>query len=470
MPEQVITRHEEISMSRFVNSAGRLDRLPITLFHWKILVLISSGVFIDAFDMFLANDALAAMVKSGFANLHECALFASATFIGMTIGAGVAGPIGDRYGRRYAYQINLVIVGLASIAACFAPDIHWLIGLRLIMGMGIGAEMVIAAGAFAEFMPLAKRGKWIALAALIINMALPVASILGLWIIPAFGWRYMFAIAGIGALCVWSFRHRMPESPRWLESIGRLEEAEATVHTIEQEVEVRAGILPPVLRVVDLHVGVTPFSALFAKGMVGRTLTAAMTAIAVYVGFYGFIAWLPTFFVKEGYSIVQSLGFVLVMSLGAPAGGLLSYFITDRVGRAKGIVCAALLSIVLACMYVSLRDSGAIGIVGFGLVTTLYVIGSLGQLGYIPELFPTEIRLRGAGFAGTSGRVVSIATPHIILVLYQQWGVTGVMAFVCLTLLALCVAIIYLRIETSGRALEDITPTDVARMASNMTN
>jgi len=456
-------------LSNIVNSAGRLDRLPIARFHWKILALIASGVFLDAFDMFLANDSLAAMVKDGFANLHSGAMFISATFLGMVLGSAVSGYVGDRYGRRYAYQINLAIFGLASIAACFAPDIQSLIVLRFIMGIGMGAEVVVAAGTLTEFVPSASRGKWISLAALIVNFALATASLLGYWVIPRFGWRYMFAIAGIGALCVWFFRHRMPESPRWLESIGRLEEAEATIRTIEQEVETTAGKLPPVRRVFDIHVGITPFRTLFGRGMLSRTLTAAMTAIAINVGLYGFIAWLPTFFVKEGFSIVQSFGYMLFMSFGAPVGGLISYFIADRVGRARGIVCAALLSIVLGWVYVTLQNNVAIVIAGFGLITTIYVVMSLGILGYIPELFPTEIRLRGTGFASTSGRIVSVATPYITLMLYQHYGVTGVIGFVSVTLIALCAAIIGLRIETSGQVLEDIAPA-IEQVASHVSS
>lgn len=457
-------------MSHPINSAGRLDRLPIARFHWKILALVASGAFLDAFDLYLANDSLAAMVKDGFADMHFGAMFISATFIGMVLGAALSGHIGDRYGRRYAYQINLAIFGLASIAACFAPNIQWLIGLRFVMGVGLGAELVVAAGMLAEFVPPASRGKWISLVGLIINTALPVVSILGYWLIPHLGWRYMFAIAGVGALCVWWLRHRMPESPRWLESVGRFDEAEATLCAIEREVEVELGPLPAPLHIIDLHVGVVPFRALFANGMLGRTLTAAMTAIAINIGLYGFIAWLPTFFIKEGFSIVQSFGFVLLMSFGAPAGGLASYFIADRLGCARGIVYAALLSIVLGWVYASLQNSMAIVIVGFGLIATLYTITTLGLLGYIPELFPTEIRLRGTGVAGTCGRAASIATPYITLLLYGFYGVTGVIAFVSVTLIALCVAIGSLRIETSGQALEDIAPTAIQAIADGAMN
>lgn len=449
-------------MTRTINAAGRLDRLPISRFHWKILGLIAGGAFLDAFDIYLANGAVASMVKEGFTDLRHGAIFVSSTFIGMMIGAFAAGYLGDRLGRRYSYQLNLAVFGLASLAACFAPSIEWLIVLRLVMGIGLGAELVVAAGTLAEFVPPATRGKWVSLLAVITNSGLFAALAAGYWIIPHLGWRYMFALAGIGALVVWFLRKRMPESPRWLESVGRLDEAEATLASIEQQVRAQHGELPPVERAVSLNVGKVPISRLFAPDMRARLLVAALTAIGVNVGLYGFVAWLPTFFVAEGLSVVKSLGFVFFMSIGSPVGGLIGYVVADRWGRARSIVVASLISIALGWIYVTLRDATAIVVVGFGLVSALYTITTLGLFGYIPELFPTEVRLRGTGVAGTAGRASSILTPYLALLLYQRFGVSGVISMVSLVLAVLCVAIAVLRVETSRQALEDIAPGDAA--------
>ncbi|WP_186028483.1 MFS transporter [Burkholderia gladioli] len=449
-------------MTRTINAAGRLDRLPISRFHWKILGLIAGGAFLDAFDIYLANGAVASMVKEGFTDLRHGAIFVSSTFIGMMIGAFAAGYLGDRLGRRYSYQLNLAVFGLASLAACFAPNIEWLIVLRLVMGIGLGAELVVAAGTLAEFVPPATRGKWVSLLAVITNSGLFAALAAGYWIIPHLGWRYMFALAGIGALVVWFLRKRMPESPRWLESVGRLDEAEATLASIEQQVRAQHGELPPVERAVSLNVGKVPISRLFAPDMRARLLVAALTAIGVNVGLYGFVAWLPTFFVAEGLSVVKSLGFVFFMSIGSPVGGLIGYVVADRWGRARSIVVASLISIALGWIYVTLRDATAIVMVGFGLVSALYTITTLGLFGYIPELFPTEVRLRGTGVAGTAGRASSIVTPYLALLLYQRFGVSGVISMVSLVLVVLCVAIVVLRVETSRQALEDIAPGDAA--------
>jgi MFS transporter, putative metabolite:H+ symporter len=441
-----------------VNSGARLDRLPVSRFHWKILGLIGAGAFLDAFDIYLANGALAAMVKSGFTDLRLGSFFISATFLGMMIGAGLSGYLGDRFGRRYSYQANLAIFGLASLAACFAPNIYWLILLRFAMGVGLGAELVVAAGTLCEFVPPASRGRWTSLLALIVNSGLLGATAIGYWVIPHLGWRYMFAIAGVGAIVVWVLRHRMPESPRWLETVGRLEEAEATVSAIEREVAARVGTLPPVAHVVSHEAPSAPFSALFARGMLSRTLVAALTCMAINMSLYGFVAWLPTFFVKEGLTIVQSLGFVLLMSFGAPAGAVLGYFAADRIGRRNGLVLFSIITIVLGYAYVQMRAPAAISITGFALVTTIYPVCTLGLFIYIPELFPTTHRLRGTGLAGTCGRAASMSTPYVAIVLYTHFGVTGVVTMVSAVLALLSVAILALRIETSQLTLEAISP------------
>ncbi len=194
-----------------VNAGARLDRLPISRLHWRILGLIAAGATLDAFDIYLAGGVVAAMLKEGFATTQQSAVFISTTFFGMLIGAGFAGYLGDRMGRRYSYQFNLAVFGVASLAACFAPNITVLTALRFIMGIGMGAELVVAAGTLCEFVPPAYRGRWISMLGIVTNAGLLLASTIGFVVIPNLGWRYMFAIVGVGALIVWVLRKKMPE-------------------------------------------------------------------------------------------------------------------------------------------------------------------------------------------------------------------------------------------------------------------
>lgn len=440
-----------------VNAGARLDRLPISRFHWRMLILISSGAFLDAFDVYLASGVMAATLKEGFSTLQTNALFISLTFLGMFIGAGLAGYVGDRFGRRFSYQANLAIFGLASLAACFAPNMATLIGLRFVMGVGLGAELVVAAGTLLEFIPPTHRGRWVALLGFIINSGLLVATSVGYVVIPHLGWRAMFAIGGIGAIVIWFMRKRMPESPRWLESVGRFQEAEATLTAIEADVAAKNGPLPPARHVPVATPRKTPFSALFSRDMRSRTLLAALTCMTANIAVYGFVAWLPSFFVKQGLTVVQSLGFTTLMALGAPGGAVIGFLLGDRIGRRRGLLIFSVATIILGVIYPQMRDATSITVVGFVLVTSIYTIVTLGLFGYIPELFPTEYRLRGTGVAGMCGRAASMSTPYLAVALFQKFGLPGVLGMVTGFLVLLIVTMLIVRIETNQHSLEEIS-------------
>lgn len=204
------------------NAGARLDRLPICGFHWRILGLIGAGMFLDAFDIYLAGGVLGAVLKQGWSTLEMNAWFVSATFVGMTIGAWLSGILGDRFGRRFSYQFNLAIFGLASLAAAFAPTMAALIAARFVIGIGLGAEIVVGYATLTEFVPASSRGRWIGLLAVITNLSLFASSMVGLWVIPTFGWRYMFGIVGVLAMVVWVLRKSMPNLPAgWLRTAAR---------------------------------------------------------------------------------------------------------------------------------------------------------------------------------------------------------------------------------------------------------
>ena len=219
-----------------VNAGARLDRLPISSFHYRIFWLVGAGMFFDGYDLYIAGGVLASAVQTKFSTIPQNLQFISLTFVGMTLGALITGFVGDKMGRRFTYQINLLIFGLASLAAAFAQDMNQLIVCRFVQGLGLGAEIVVGYSTLTEFVPPQTRGRWLSMMAFLTVAGFPVTALLGYLIIPAFGWRPMFVIAGIGSLIVWYLRKNLPESPRWLESQGRSEEAEALMQSIEKEV------------------------------------------------------------------------------------------------------------------------------------------------------------------------------------------------------------------------------------------
>lgn len=440
-----------------VNAGARLDRLPMSNFHRRIMWLIGIGMFFDGFDIYVASTVLGATLKSGFSTLGENALFVSLTFLGMMIGSLATGFLGDRYGRRFTYQTNLVVFGVASLGAAFAPSMPVLIACRFVMGLGLGAENVVGYSTLTEFAPPASRGRLQGLMAVFVVSGLPVAGLIGLVLIPSFGWRAMFVLGGLGALGVWYARKSLPESPRWLESAGRIPEAEAILIDIEQKVSAEKGPLPPpVLRPV-----IPPsrkLASLFTGAMLPRMIVGCVVLVVINTLLYGFVTWLPTFFVHQGFSIAKSFGYALVMSLGAPVGSAIGALTADKWGRKPTIIGASLFAILFGSVYPFVSDAVLLPIVGLLLVIPIYVLVALLFAIYIPELFPTEVRLRASGICNTLGRGATIVTPFIVVALFGRYGVVGVLALMVGLLAIQIVVVAWLGVEPTGQRLEDIQP------------
>src|SRR5437899_2241379 len=254
--------------------------LPISSFHRRIMWLIGAGMFFDGFDIYIVATVLGATLKSGFSTMGQNAQFVSVTFVGMMLGSFLTGFLGDRYGRSFMYQANLAIFGLASIASVFAPSMGVLILLRFIIGIGLGAENVVGYSTLTEFVPPQARGKWLGGMSAVVTTGLPAAGLVGTLIIPNFGWRVMFLLGGLGTLVVWYLRKALPESPRWLESVGRTEEAEAILQSIESEVSQEHGPLPPAVSRPSVHPS-TSLGSLLSPALLPRMIVGATTLIVM---------------------------------------------------------------------------------------------------------------------------------------------------------------------------------------------
>ena len=381
--------------------------------------------------------------------------FISATFMGFIIGAWTSGVLGDRIGRRYCYQINLAIFGIASLAAAFSPNIYVLIALRFLMGVGLGGELVLGFATLSEFVPPSKRGRLVAFLSFIAQSALFVAGVCALWIIPNLGWRWMFGIAGVAAIIIWAMRKSMPESPRWLASKGRFDEADAIVGAVEKEMN-----LPPLASEDDgITLPARPASTatigeLFQKGQRSKIVVGISIMITIQICLYGLVSWLPSFFVQQGFNIVKSLQWNTVMSFGGPVGGLIALLLVDRLGRKPILICAALCAAALAALYVTLTSETSLMGVGFLLIASIYTVVVVGQAIYVSELFPTRLRMRGTGTCSAIARLVATMIPFAVPALFAAGGINLVIGIVGAVLMTFALIILLLGKETRKQPLE----------------
>jgi len=437
-----------------VNIGARLDRLPISPFHYRIFWLIAAGMFFDGYDLYVAGPVLGAAVQSKFSTLAQNGWFLSLTFVGMTLGSLLAGFLGDRFGRRFTYQFNLMIFGFASLAAAFAPNIHVLNGLRFVMGVGLGAEIVVGYGTMTEFVPPQRRGKWMAFMAFVVVSGLPATAILAWALIPSFGWRPLFVIAGIGALIVWYLRKALPESPRWLEANGRAAEAETLMQTIEREVALTGPLPPPAAPLPAPTLGL---GALLSPSLLPSMVVGSVVLITINALIFGFVNWLPTFFVQQGLSVTRSLTYTLVIVSGSLIGCAIGALAADSLGRRKTIIAASVWAIVFGSIYPFAAAPSVVLGVGFLLIVGIYVLTSLLYGVYTSELFPTAVRLRANGICNMFGRGATIVTPLIVVALFQASGVGGVLSFM-IGLLVIQIAVVWAwGIEPAKRGLETLS-------------
>jgi putative MFS transporter len=265
----------------------------------------------------------------------------------------------------------------------------------------------------------------------------------------------MFVIGGAGALIVWYLRKSMPESPRWMESIGRSAEAEAMLQQIEGEFAARGVRLPePEQRASPA--ATRDFTTLFGPQLLSRTLVGATTLIVANTLIYGFVSWLPTFFVQQGLSMVNSFKYSFLMTCGAPVGASIASVTADSLGRKPAIIGASLLAIAFGGVYPAVREPFMLSLMGFLLVVSIYILVALLFAIYIPELFPTDVRMRAAGLCNTLGRTATIFTPFLVVFLLRARGVSGVVGLMIGLLILQIVVVHFFGIESKRKRLEEL--------------
>lgn len=453
-------------MSVETNNIGkRMDRLPISKWHMSVFWLIGFGILIDGFDNYSGGAVLAQLVKNGWSNNYLNAAFTSTTMIGLFFGSLFAGFSGDHWGRKFAYQVNLLIFGVASIAAAFTTNMTTLIVLRGIIGFGLGAELVVGFGTFAEFVPAKTRGRWTSTLSLLSNCAPPIALLVGLIVMsslgPNYGWRAMFMIGGIAALILWYARHDLPESPRWYASRGDFAKADEILSEVEKRIEKEQGIkLSLVTEIEALNssqdIKNIPFSSLFKGALLRRTIIGSCMLIAMNTAVYSITTWIPTIFVKSGITVTKSIFMTTVILFGAPFGVFIASRIVDRFPR-KWMGFTLLIVIAIFGYIYSLQTSETlILIIGFILISVLYMYVCFACSVYVPELWPTEARLRGLGLCNAIGRCVTIFTPFGVAWIMTKYGSVAVFLTIGAILGIVAIVIATIGIETRQKTVEEI--------------
>jgi len=442
--------------------AARIERLPLGRFHRRFITLVSLGNFFDLYDIFIVAYIGAALQQSGFLSLKQFSLFVASGFLGMFFGTIFFGMGSDRMGRRVSFITLLLIYSAFTLAGAFAPTAGWLIAMRFFAGVGIGAEIVVVDTYVTEIVPSYARGRYVAITQVAGFCAVPVAAILSRVLVPTHflmaGWRWVMVIGASGALLTWWFRRRLPESPRWLESRGRVAEADAMMQSLEAEsfsARPKKNAETAELPAAGAPTEQGTFAELWRPPYLRRTVMLVLFQTLQTIGFYGFGNWAPTFLLKRGFSLLHSLEYTMLIALVSPVGPILCAWTSDRLERKWTIVVLALLVAAFGLGFGNASTPAAV--VAFGALLTLCNYWfSAAFHAFQAELFPTRIRATGVGFTYSWSRL-SAAFSSLLIGTVLLHGVPAVFALLAAAMTAVAVIVAALGPRTNRVALEELS-------------
>ncbi len=446
-------------LSPGVSVAARLNRLPATRTHRQATVIAGIGSFFDLFDIFLAGVLGTVLTQQFSLDRLWLPTALSSAFVGMFIGATVLGRFADTFGRRTAFLLNLAIYSAFTFVGAFSVNATMLIASRFLAGVGIGAELTLVDAYLSELLPARLRGRYTAWAYTLGFLGVPAAGLLGRILVPRApfgieGWRWLFVAGSIGAIIVWILRRRLPESPRWLESVGRAIEADAIVAQMEDEA---TGLAPlPGPKAHDVIPTRQPgLSVLFSGEYRSRVIMLGVFHVFQTIGYYGFGTLVPLVLASKGYSIVTSLTFTTLTFIGYPVGSALSLPIIERLDRKWLIVGSAFFMSVLGIGMGYSTSPLAIVALGF-LYTAVSNVFSNGLHIFQVEIFPTFVRATAAGMCYGLSRLSSAAMPFVLLPVLERWGAGPMFVVVAGALWIVILDVSLFAPRTTGRSLEEV--------------
>ncbi|NMR21280.1 MFS transporter [Cellulomonas fimi] len=434
---------------------ARLDALPFTHEHRRLLVGSGLGWAFDAMDVGLISFVLAALAQTWGVTSGELSWIASAGFVGMALGASLGGLLADRVGRRQVFALTLLVYGLATGLSALSWSVAAMIVLRFLVGLGLGAELPVASTLVSEFAPPRIRGRVVVLLEAFWAVGWTMAALIGYLVVPRGddGWRWALALGALPALYAVVVRRGLPESVRFLEARGRHAEAEATVRRFERSAPLRPGrsTAEPTASPsgpVDVAAapdagagGDAPASAevaapaaaprvrdLWSPVLRRRTTMLWLVWFTVNFAYYGAFIWLPTLLVASGLTLVTSFGYTLVITLAQLPGYAASALLVERWGRRPTLAAFLVGSAVAAGLFAG--AAGTAQVLTAGMLLSFFNLGAWGALyATTPEQYPTRLRGTGSGWAAGVGRIASVLAPLSVPVLRDAGG-TGLVFLV----------------------------------------
>lgn len=401
----------------------RLDRLPVTGKHKRLLVGSGIGWALDAMDVGLISFIMAALAVHWGITPTQSSWLASIGFVGMALGATFGGLLADKFGRRHVFALTLLVYGLATGASALATGLAMLLILRFIVGLGLGAELPVASTLISEFSPVKVRGRMVVLLEAFWAVGWILAAVIGTFVVgaSASGWRWALALGMVPAFYALFVRMKLPESVRFLESKDKHAEAEDIVAAFEAEAEAEGKELPENAAAPTYAEEDVTSSSIWSRSLRGRTAALWTIWFCVNLSYYGAFIWIPSLLVADGFTLVKSFSFTLIITLAQLPGYAAAAWLIETWGRRPTLAAFLVGSACAAGLY-GFADTTALILIA-GCLLSFFNLGAWGALYAIgPELYPTHLRGAGTGAAAGFGRLASIIAPLIVPVILAGAG------------------------------------------------
>ncbi|ERK15092.1 MAG: MFS transporter [Pantoea sp.] len=448
--------------------AGRIDALPSSAGLWRFITLLALGGFFELYDLFetgyISSGLLAAGVfhtgSAGVFGIADQAAFASATFLGLFVGASLLAPYADRFGRRLTFMCALAWYGAFSLLMAFQQSAEMIILCRFLVGIGLGIELVTIDTYLSEWVPTQLRSRAFAFSFFIQFLSVPAVALMSWWLVPQTilgleGWRWVVIAGALCSLVIWFIRKNLPESARWLAQQGRHQEAHRVLSAMEQ----RCGIAPGEDFSDSDAAAQLPkkgrFSEIWAPAYRKRTLMLVVMNFFQAIGFFGFGNWLPALLSGKGATVTHSLLYAFFITLAYPLGSLICSRYADKLENKWQIVLSSLMTVVFGTLFAFMTNPVLMIICGF-LITYSNAWLTFSYHAYQTEIFPTHIRARAVGFCYSFSRLSTAFSSILIGMILQYAGSEGVIAFIVLSMLMVMLSVGIYGPKTRGIDLENI--------------
>ena len=434
----------------------RLEALPLGRFHYKLLLVTGLGWLFDSMDTGLIAFILPVLAKEWGLSPGQMGLIGSIGLIGMALGAVVSGTIADRIGRKKVFTITVLLYSIASAFCALSWNYQSLLVFRFLVGFGLGGELPVAATLVSEYAPSRVRGRFIVLLESFWGLGWIAAACIAYFFIPLYGWRMAFLIGALSALYVCLIRMHMPESVRYLLAHGRVGEARKIVVSLERQLHVPVAPFVSEKETVPV-VAKASFRELWKKPFASRTIMLWLVWFGINFSYYGIFMWLPSLVFQQGFTVVKTFEYVLIMTLAQLPGYYCAAWLVDKIGR-KYTLSAFLLFSGVASYFFG-HASTAAALMMWGSVMSFFNLGAWGVLyTYTPEQYPTAIRALGSGWAAGFGRFGGMAAPMMVgALLARSFGFASVFYMFALVFAAVAVIVLSLGVESKQKDLESIS-------------